>query len=225
MSSSEPACKNGPCRLVVLVSGGGTNLQSLIDACANGTVDGRIVAVVSNKPGAGGLARAEAAGIPTLTLDHRQYPDRENFDAALRDAIAPYDPSLVVLAGFMRILTPGFVAAFRGRLVNIHPSLLPLYPGLDTHRRAIEAGDREAGATVHFVTEALDGGPAIVRARVPVLPDDTPESLAARVLEQEHRIYPYAAKLFCEGRLAMAEDHVQLDSRPLPATGLDFTNA
>jgi phosphoribosylglycinamide formyltransferase-1 len=207
---------------VVLISGSGTNLQTLIDATRQGSINGRIVAVISNKPGVRGLERAQSADIPALTVDHRDFQRREDFDAALAEQIESHRADLVILAGFMRILTPGFVNRFAGRMMNIHPSLLPRYPGLDTHRRAIDAGDREAGATVHFVTEELDGGPAIVQARVPIHPDDTPATLAARVLEKEHLIYPYAVKLFCEGRLGLTGQGATLDGTLLPRTGLAY---
>lgn len=151
---------------------------------------GRPVLVASNVPGAGGLARAEALGVPTAAVDHRAHPSREAFEAALTAALEPHAPDLVCLAGFMRVLTPGFVGRWQGRLLNVHPSLLPLYPGLHTHARAIESGDREAGCTVHEVTPVLDQGPILGQARVPVRPGDTPEALAARVLVQEHRLYP-----------------------------------
>ncbi len=201
--------------LVVLISGRGTNLQSIIDGCAAGTLDARVLAVISNQPGAAGLERARRAGIETGVLSHREFPSREAFDAALAERVAGYRPGLVVLAGFMRILTPTFVDRFAGRLINIHPSLLPKFPGLDTHRRAIEAGEREHGASVHFVTGELDGGPIICQARVPVHAGDTPEGLAARVLEHEHRILPQAIQWFAEGRLRLVEGQVLLDGEPV----------
>jgi phosphoribosylglycinamide formyltransferase-1 len=207
-------------RIAVLASGRGSNLKAIAEACANGEIPARIVAVGSNRPGAGALAQAEAMGIPTLLVNHRDYGSREAFDAALLDALTPHAPDLVVLAGFMRILTAGFTRAFSGRLLNIHPSLLPKYPGLHTHARAIEAGDREAGATVHFVTEALDGGPPILQAAVPIESGDTPESLAARVLAVEHHIYPLAIAWWASGRLRLAQDAARLDGVVLPATGL-----
>ena len=170
-----------PLPLVVLISGGGTNLQAIIDAAvADLPVD--IRAVISNEADAFGLERARGAGIETRVLDHRAFPDREAYDAALAELIDEYEPGLVVLAGFMRILTPAFVRHYHGRMFNIHPSLLPRYRGLDTHARVLAAGDREHGATVHFVTEELDGGPLIIQARVPVLANDDPQTLARRVL-------------------------------------------
>lgn len=183
--------------IVVLISGSGSNLQSIIDASLQDLpVD--IRAVISNKADAYGLVRAREAGIATAVLDHTQYPDRESYDAALQRLIDSYEPKLVVLAGFMRILTDPLVRHYEGRMMNIHPSLLPKYRGLNTHARAIEAGDSEAGCTVHFVTPELDAGPPILQARVPIEEDDSPESLAAKVLEQEHRIYPEAIRLFAE---------------------------
>lgn len=211
-----------PSRLVILISGTGSNMEALIRACETGEVDARVVAVLSNKPDAGGLAIAARSGIDTEVVNHRDFADREAFDAVLADRIEAYKPDLVILAGFMRILTPGFVRRFHGRLMNIHPSLLPKYPGLNTHQRAIEASDSEAGATVHFVTEQLDGGPAIVQGRVSVLADDTASSLASRVLAVEHRLYPYAVQLFCSGRLTMDERGAVLDGLVLPEGGVDF---
>lgn len=183
--------------IVVLISGSGSNLQAIIDA----DLPIEIRAVISNRADAYGLTRAEAAGIATAVLDHKNFPDRESYDAALQALIDSYTPKLLVLAGFMRILSDGFVRHYEGRMMNIHPSLLPKYRGLDTHARAIEAGDKEAGCSVHFVTPELDAGPVIVQARVPIFKNDTPETLAARVLEQEHRIYPEAIRRFAEGKL------------------------
>jgi phosphoribosylglycinamide formyltransferase-1 len=183
--------------VVVLISGSGSNLQAIIDAELPITIR----AVISNRADAYGLTRAEQAGIPTAVLDHRGFPDRESYDAALRELIDSYRPGLLVLAGFMRILSDGFVRHYEGRMINIHPSLLPKYRGLDTHARAIAAGDAEAGCSVHFVTPELDSGPIIIQARVTIRDGDTPETLAARVLEQEHRIYPEAIRKFAEGEL------------------------
>lgn len=200
--------------LVVLISGGGTNLQAIIDRAQNDLpVD--IRAVISNRREAYGLERAREAGIETRVVEHIGFPDREHYDAALMETIDRFEPGLVVLAGFMRILTPGFVHHYIGRIFNIHPSLLPRYRGLDTHSRALEAGDTEHGATVHFVTEELDGGPLVIQAHVPVLPGDDPETLAARVLEKEHIIYPTAIRWFAEGRLKLEDHRVVLDGRPL----------
>lgn len=185
-------------RIVILISGNGSNMQAVIEAAARedwlGRLGARVVAVISNKPEAAGLGLAQQAGVATEVIDHRAYDSRGAFDAALMQAIDRYAPALVLLAGFMRILTPGFVRHYEGRLVNIHPSLLPAFPGLHTHRRAIEAGCAQAGATVHWVTPELDHGPILAQAAVPVLPGDTEQTLAARVLEQEHRIYPQAVR-------------------------------
>lgn len=187
--------------IVILISGTGSNMRAIVEASRRqrweAQLDARVVAVLSNQPDAAGLAWAQEQGLATAVVDHRAYPSREAFDAALQQAIAPFEghvqkPALIVLAGFMRILTPGFVAQFAGRMLNIHPSLLPAFPGLHTHARAIAAGCRVAGATVHEVTSELDHGPILAQAVVPVLPNDTPETLAARVLSQEHRLYPQA---------------------------------
>jgi phosphoribosylglycinamide formyltransferase-1 len=203
-----------PLPVVVLISGGGTNLQALIDAAA-ADLPVELRAVISNRPDAYGLERARRAGIPTRVVDHRAYPSRDDFDRELAAQIDSFQPELVVLAGFMRILTPGFVQHYRGRLLNIHPSLLPKFQGLHTHARALEAGEREHGASIHFVTEELDGGPVIVQARVPVLPDDDPDTLAARVLQREHLLYPLAVRWFAEGRLRLNGGRVWLDGAPL----------
>ena len=206
----------------VLISGSGSNLQAFIDASQSGELTGNLAVVVSNRADAYGLQRAADAGIPTLVVDHREYPDRESFDQALVDALAPYSAELVILAGFMRILTPVFLSAYRGRLLNIHPSLLPKYPGLNTHQRALDAGDSEAGATVHFVTEELDGGAPILQASVPILAGDDSDSLAARILQQEHLIFPLAAHWFAQGRLSLSEDIAVLDGKPIPPTGVRY---
>jgi phosphoribosylglycinamide formyltransferase-1 len=205
--------------VVVLISGSGSNLQALIDSIAHDGNPARIVAVISNRADAYGLQRAQDAGIATQVLDHKQFDGREAFDAALVEAIDAFDPQLVVLAGFMRILTPGFVRHYAGRLLNIHPSLLPKYKGLHTHQRALEAGDREHGCSVHFVTEELDGGPLVVQAVIPVQSDDSPESLAQRVHTQEHLIYPLAVTWFAEGRLHLEAQGATLDGQALPSTG------
>ena len=184
--------------IVILVSGRGSNMQAIVEAALPGV---RIAAVISNRADAGGLAYAAQRGIETAVVDHKTYPDRAAFDTALADCIDCFQPDLVVLAGFMRVLTDAFVRRYEGRLINIHPSLLPSFPGLHTHRRALEAGVRVHGATVHFVTPTLDCGPIIVQAVVPVLPDDDEARLAGRVLAQEHRIYPQAVRWFVDGRL------------------------
>lgn len=202
-------------RAAVLISGGGTNLQAFIDAIEAGRLDLQIAVVLSNRRDAYGLERARRANIPCEVVSHRDYDTREDFDAALVATLVPYDAELVILAGFMRILTTAFITPFSGRILNIHPSLLPKYPGLDTHQRAIDAGDEWAGSTVHFVTEELDGGPRIIQGRVPVLADDSADTLAARVLEIEHQIYPRAAALYATGRLRLVDGHACLDGKPL----------
>ncbi|CAA0124033.1 Phosphoribosylglycinamide formyltransferase [Halioglobus japonicus] len=207
-------------RLAVLISGRGTNLQAFIDACDNGTLPARISLVISNNPDAAGLQRAEVAGITAKCINHRDFTSREAFDEALVQELRAHAVDLVILAGFMRILTPVLIEPFLGRLLNIHPSLLPRYPGLNTHQRALDAGDTEAGATVHFVTQELDGGPPIIQARVPIQPGDTADSLAERVAIQEHMIYPIAARWFVEGRLRLSEHRALLDGEPIPATGI-----
>lgn len=204
-----------PFRLVVLISGSGSNLQAFIDRIAEGTLPAVIAAVISNKSDAFGLERARRAGITTEVIDHRVFPDRESFDRALAARIDTYAPDAVILAGFMRILTAGFVNHFAGRLLNIHPSLLPKFTGVDTHARALAAGESEHGASVHFVTEELDGGPVVAQARVPVLPGDTVESLRERVHEAEHRLYPEVVGWLATGRVRVTADGVELDGNVL----------
>ncbi len=196
-------------RIVILISGRGSNMEAILRTAAAEQWPASIAAVISNKADASGLKTAEAAGIPALAVAHRNYPDRESFDAALAETIDHFEPDLVVLAGFMRILTPGFVQHYRGRMMNIHPSLLPSFPGLATHRQALEAGVRFHGATVHFVTPRLDHGPIVEQAVVPVYEDDTEEALAERVLIQEHVIYPRAVRDFIEGRLRLDGERVR----------------
>ena len=195
-------------RILILISGRGSNLQAIMQRCADEAWPARVVAVLSNQPGAEGLDFAAAHGIPTGVLDHRAFASREAFDADLASLIDSHSPDLVVLAGFMRILSDGFVAHYAGRLLNIHPSLLPAFSGLHTHRRAIESGCKVAGATVHFVTPTLDHGPIVAQATVPVLIDDTPETLSDRVLAAEHRMYPAAVRWFVEGDLRVDDDGV-----------------
>lgn len=211
-----------PARIVILISGSGSNMLTIAKAVKNHTIDAEVVAVLSNRPNAGGLQKADDLDIHTDVLDHTLYPDRKQFDTQLLRMIEEYSPDLIVLAGFMRILSPEFVRYFEGRLINIHPSLLPKYQGLHTHQRALEAGDSEHGATVHFVTEELDGGPSIIQAVVPVDSSDSEESLKERVLQQEHTIYPIAVKWFTEGRLNMKHDGVYMDNQKLPATGVQL---
>ncbi len=198
------------CRVVVLLSGRGSNFQAIVEA----GLPIEIAAVISNRPQAAGLAWARERGIPAVALDHTEHPDRDTFDALLADEIARHQPDLVVLAGYMRILSPAFIARFEGRLLNIHPSLLPMFPGLKTHQRALEEGVKIHGCTVHFVTADLDHGPIVIQAAVPVRADDTPETLAARVLQQEHRIYPQAVRWFAEGRLEIKQGRVNLKDDP-----------
>lgn len=207
------------CDVVVLLSGTGSNLQALIDSTRTGDSPVRIRAVISNRADAYGLQRARDAGIDTAVLDHKAFDGREAFDAALVELIDGFAPQLVVLAGFMRILSAGFVRHYHGRLLNIHPSLLPKYKGLHTHQRALEAGDAEHGCSVHFVTEELDGGPLVVQAVIPVVSDDTPAQLAQRVHSQEHLIYPLAVRWFAEGRLRLGEHGALLNGQPLAASG------
>ena len=207
------------CDVVVLLSGTGSNLQALIDSDDVKGSPATIRAVISNRADAYGLQRATDAGIDTRVLDHKAFEGREAFDAALIKIIDQFNPHLVVLAGFMRILSADFVRHYSGRLLNIHPSLLPKYKGLHTHQRALEAGDREHGCSVHFVTEELDGGPLVVQAVISVQLHDTPVTLAQRVHVQEHRIYPLAIRWFAEGRLSLGEQGALLDSQLLPASG------
>lgn len=204
-----------PFRLVVLISGSGSNLQAFIDRIADGTLPAVIAAVISNKPDAPGLQRAKRAGIPTEVISHRDFPDRESFDTALAARIDAYAPDAVILAGFMRILTGNFVQHYAGRLLNIHPSLLPKFPGLDTHARAIAAGEREHGSSVHFVSGELDGGPVVAQTRVAVLPDDTAQTLRERVQLAEHHLYPEVVSWLAAGRLALSPQGVLLDGQPL----------
>lgn len=200
-----PGCTPPRPRLAVLLSGRGSNMVALAEAAREPDFPATLALVVSNRPGAEGLATAAAMGLETLALPHKAYPDREAFDSALSAALKMHDIDLVVLAGFMRILTPGFIRQWEGRILNIHPSLLPKYQGLDTHARAIAAGDSEAGCTVHVVTERLDDGPVLAQAQVPILPGDTAEELAARVLAEEHRLYPQAVAAFARQLRAAAE--------------------
>lgn len=214
---------NSPTRVVVLISGSGSNLQALIDAQQESSFSGEIVAVVSNRPDAFGLERAQQAGIATAVVDHKAHSERAEFDQALLETIDTFQADLIVLAGFMRILTPAFTQHYEGKMLNIHPSLLPKYQGLHTHKRAIEAGDSHHGVTVHFVTAELDGGPAVIQAKLPIMSTDSPESLAKRVQIQEHSIYPMAVQWFCQDRLSLqkvdGKELCLLDNEPLPACG------
>lgn len=207
-------------KIVVLISGNGSNLQAIIDAVQSETFEAEIAVVISNKPDAKGLERATKAKIPTAVIAHQEYPERNIFDAQLLKEIEKHQADLIVLAGFMRILTADFVKRYEGRILNIHPSLLPKYPGLNTHQRAIDAGDSLHGVTVHFVTAELDSGPNIIQAQVKTFETDTVDSLAERIQEQEHIIYPIAVKWFIEGRLQMVDNLALLDKETLPETGL-----
>jgi len=208
--------------VVILISGSGSNLQAIIDAANAGDCPIKISAVISNKANVKGLERAQAAGIETLVIEHTQFNGREAFDQALISRIDAYQPKLVVLAGFMRILTSQFVEHYAGRLLNIHPALLPDFPGLNTHERALESGVKQHGASVHFVTTEVDGGPIVLQASVTVKSNDNAEVLAARVLEQEHLIYPLVIKWYAENRLVLEKNKPVLDKKELPATGLDY---
>jgi phosphoribosylglycinamide formyltransferase-1 len=204
-----------PLSLVVLISGRGSNLKAILDAIRSGAIPATVKAVISSRVDADGLQIAHRHNIDTLALDPADYPVREDYDRALQGLIDRFEPDLVLLAGFMRILSPAFVQHYRGRMINIHPSLLPALRGLDTHRRALEAGLSEHGASVHFVTEELDGGPVIIQARVPVLAGDTPATLAARVLTEEHRLYVQALRLLAEKRLHWDGKQLLYDQQPL----------
>ncbi|MFT5483067.1 MAG: phosphoribosylglycinamide formyltransferase-1 [Halieaceae bacterium] len=210
-------------KIAVLISGSGSNLQALIDAVEKGELSATIALVISNNPDAGGLDRARLAGIDCIVVNHRCYASREHFDQALLATLAPYSPDLILLAGFMRILTADFIGNYHGKLLNIHPSLLPKYPGLHTHQRAIDNGDSLGGATVHFVTVELDGGPPIIQARVSIEDSDDATTLAERVLIEEHKIYTLAARWFCAGRLALSSDKATLDGTILADTGVVYS--
>ncbi|MEE1674094.1 phosphoribosylglycinamide formyltransferase [Agarivorans aestuarii] len=205
--------------IVVLISGSGTNLQAIIDACEEGRINASISAVVSNKADAYGLERAKQAAINTVVVNPKEYSDRESYDMALAEVIEQHNADLIVMAGFMRILSQAFVERFSGKMLNIHPSLLPKYQGLNTHQRAIEAKDQEHGCSIHFVTPELDGGPVILQAKVPVFSEDDADALAARVQVQEHAIYPLVVNWFIEGRLNMENDSALLDGKILPSSG------
>jgi phosphoribosylglycinamide formyltransferase-1 len=207
-------------KVAVLISGGGTNLQALIDACQDEAYPAEIVRVISNVPGVKGLSRAEAAGIATSVINHKDYDGREEFEDALHEVLSSDNVELVCLAGFMRLLTDGFVRKWHDRLINIHPSLLPAFKGLHIHERVIEAGVRFTGCTVHFVRPEMDDGPIIAQAAVPILTEDTPESLGARVLKSEHQIYPLALKLVAERKTRVVEGRVKLTDVPQPEEAL-----
>lgn len=202
-------------KLVVLISGNGSNLQAILDSIAQGELRATVAAVISNKADAYGLVRAQQAGVTTEVLSHRDFADRDAFDQALIGVVDRYQPDIVVMAGFMRILTPGFVEHYANRLLNIHPSLLPNYKGLDTHARVLAADETEHGCSIHFVTAELDGGPVIAQAVVPIQNGDTPDTLATRVHKSEHRLYPLVLSWLAEGRLTVSNHVLSLDDRPL----------
>jgi phosphoribosylglycinamide formyltransferase-1 len=211
-----------PCSIVILVSGRGTNMQAVIDAVADGSLPVEIRAVISNRPGVAALQRATDAGLQCRVLDHTEYDNRMAFDRDLMTLIDSFQPDLVVLAGFMRILTENFVNHYLGRLINIHPALLPKYPGLNTHEQALAAGDARHGATVHFVTAEVDGGPCVLHADVPVLPEDTADSLAARVLEQEHTILPMVIKWYALEQLSYRDGKAYYGDQLIPSGGFNL---
>lgn len=201
--------------IVVLISGNGSNLQAIIDSVQNGAIDGRVAAVISNKPDVYGLERAAHANIPAIAVDHTQFASRSDFEQALIQTIDQYQPDLVVLAGFMRILSSELVQHYLGTMLNIHPSLLPKYPGLDTHKRVLENGDKEHGTSVHFVTAELDGGPIIAQRSIHVTADDTEQTLQQKIQQQEHKLYPEVVSWFCSGRLQFKDGQAWLDQQPV----------
>lgn len=205
--------------IVVLISGNGSNLQAIVDYFETRTSVGRVVAVISNRPDVYGLERAKNANIINECLDHKDFDSREAYDNSLRTLIDKHQPDLIVLAGFMRILTANFVEAYQGRMINVHPSLLPKYKGLNTHQKAIDAGDEEHGASVHFVTPDLDGGPVIIQSKVPIFEDDSAEELAQRVQQQERNIFPLVVDWFCQRRLVMNNNKAVLDGNELAESG------
>jgi len=213
---------HAPFSVIVLISGKGSNLQAIIDEVRAGQLQIDIAAVISDRPGAGGLARASAAGIPTHVIDFSRFASREEFDMALQRQIDACHPDLIVLAGFMRILSRTFVEHYLGRMINIHPSLLPKYQGLHTHRRVLEAGDRQHGASVHFVTPELDSGPVILRARIPVRDNDSAESLQQRVHAVEHKIYPEAIRRIAAGQLAFRNNQVYYRDHPIQEAQCEY---
>ncbi|WP_417501958.1 phosphoribosylglycinamide formyltransferase [Marinobacter sp.] len=202
-------------KILVLASGSGTNFQALLDASRGRDFPGQIVALGCNQPKAFALERAAQANVETFVVNHKEFGSREEFDAALMAHILRYNPDLIVLAGFMRILTTDFVRAFRGKLVNIHPSLLPKYTGLNTHQRALDAGDATHGVSIHFVTEELDGGPVVAQAEVTITAEDTRETLAEKVQQKEHLLYPIVVRWFCEGRIQLGDDQVLFDGQAI----------
>ena len=224
MNESSTHDKPAVPRIVILISGSGSNMVAIADAVKNENMEADVAAVICNRPEAAGLQKARDRDLPVVVLDHKAFTSREDFDRALMAQIDEFAPDLVVLAGFMRILTADFVAHYHGRMLNIHPSLLPKYQGLNTHQRALDDGESEHGVTVHFVTEELDGGPNVIQAVIDVNDDDDANSLQQRVQLQEHVIYPIAVKWFVEGRLSMIGNHARLDGNVIPATGLQLTS-
>lgn len=210
------------CRVVILLSGRGSNLQAVLEHIERHDFAAEVVGVISNRPGAGGLAIAHAAGVSSACIDHREHGDRASFERVLSTTIDAFEPDLLLLAGFMRVLTPAFVRHYGARMLNIHPSLLPDHRGLDTHAKALARGDRWHGASVHVVTPELDAGPVIAQVVVPVLADDDPASLAARVQQGEHLLYPTVLEWYAAGRLILDDEAVRLDGEVLPATGMRF---
>ncbi len=206
-------------RILVLLSGTGSNLQAMMDTADQGKLGGQVIGVISNRSDAYGLERAAMAGIPTKVLEHGLFTSREDYDEALAGLIFTFEPDVIVLAGFMRILTTQFVQTFKGKMLNIHPSLLPQYTGLNTHKRVIEAKEEVHGCSVHFVTEELDGGPVVLQAKVPVFPEDTEQDLQERVQQQEHQIYPLTVQWLASGRLALNHDVAELDGQVLAPAG------
>lgn len=215
--------ESNPLELVVLISGSGSNLQAFIDAIQANHLNAKITAVISNDASALGLERAKKAGIPAVALPHKNYTSRDAFDNALKKQIDEYNPDMLILAGFMRILTDEFVDHYAGKMLNIHPSLLPKYPGLHTHERALAAGDQYHGTSIHIVTSELDGGPIIAQWQVPIEDTDTPDSLQVKVQAKEHLLYPEVTGWFADGRLTCADGQLHLDGTPLPTTGILFT--
>ena len=215
---------SSPASIVVLISGSGSNLQAIIDGVESGTISGEVTAVISNRSGVKGLERAAKHGIANYVLDHTEHTDRESYDQALKALIDQHNPNLIILAGFMRILTEAFVQHYEGRMLNIHPSLLPKFKGLHTHKRAIEAQESEHGCSVHFVTPELDGGPIIGQRKVTIDSSDTESSLASKVQKEEHFLYPLCTKLFTEGRLQLTDAGPTLDGIAIIEGGLDLTN-
>lgn len=209
-----------PKKIVVMISGSGTNLQAIIDGCTTKLINGEVVAVISNKPDVYGLERARKSDIPAISLLHTDFDSREEFDTELANRIHQYKPDLVVLAGFMRILSPNFVQQFAGKMLNIHPSLLPKYPGLNTHQRAIDNGDKYHGASIHFVTAELDGGPVVIQSQISIDENDTSESLAKRVAVKEWLIYPLVVSWFCDDRLHLEKDLVWFDGKRIRQYGI-----